>query len=133
MSDNVAVYARLPILTLVVFVLSSCGDPPSQSSTIPTPIAPSVATTDQPPPTPTVPPSKREGNPDTDLAFSVKKTLEADKDVADQGIDVTASRGTVTLWGTVGTKEERERASSVAARVPGVVSVENRLVVVKGS
>jgi len=59
--------------------------------------------------------------------------LGADKDVAGQGIDVTASKGTVTLWGTVGTNDERERARLIASRVPGVVSVEIRLIVVKGS
>jgi len=133
MSNRKAVGIRVTVLTLLVLVLSSCGEPPSQSTSIPTAIAPSVVAADQAPPVATVAASKYEGNQDTDLAFSVKKALEADKDVKDQGVDVTASSGVVKLWGTVGTQEERERASVIASRVQGVVSVENRLAVVKGS
>jgi len=39
----------------------------------------------------------------------------------------------VRLWGTVGTESERTRAERIAAGVSGVTSVDNRLVVVKGS
>lgn len=133
MRGNVAGFARLACLTIVVLALSSCGDPPSQSTTTQIPIAPSVSTPDQPSATATAPPAKSDGNLESNLANSVKRALGADKDMAGQGIDVTASKGTVTLWGTVGTNDERDRARLIASRVPGVVSVENRLVVVKGS
>ena len=69
---------------------------------------------------------------------------EADKELAKRvagaiksgklhGIDVEAAGGQVTLFGTTPTAKDRERAVSIAAKVEGVKSVENKLEVVAGS
>ena len=68
-----------------------------------------------------------------DLAADVKKALEAaSRDLA-QGVDVTANGGVVQLFGTVGSEAERREAAKIAGGIAGVTSVENRIVVVKGS
>jgi len=72
-------------------------------------------------------------DPDKVLAGKVKNALEAEPRVNGQGIDVTAADGVVSLWGTVADAAERKRAESVATSQPGVKSVNNRLVIVKGS
>ena len=72
-------------------------------------------------------------DPDKALAASVKKALDATARLNAQGVDVTASTGQVRLWGTVATAAERRLAGEVAAAVPGVSAVDNRLVVVAGS
>ena len=72
-------------------------------------------------------------DPDKALAQRVKRALESEAKVEAAGIDVTASAGAVTLWGTAATDAERRRAAQVAAKVEGVKSVDNRIAVVKGS
>jgi len=68
-----------------------------------------------------------------DLAADVKKALEnASREIA-QGVDVTANGGAVQLFGTVGSEAERREAARIAQHVAGVMSVENKIVVVKGS
>ena len=49
------------------------------------------------------------------------------------GIDVVVSDGVVSLWGTTSSKAELVRAGEVAQRVDGVKSLDNRLVIVRGS
>ena len=63
----------------------------------------------------------------------MKRALEQDAKIQAAGIDVTASSGAVTLWGTAATLGERNRAGAAAAKVDGVKTVENKLAVVKGS
>jgi osmotically-inducible protein OsmY len=63
----------------------------------------------------------------------VKKALEQAPGQIAQGIDVTARRGAVSLFGTVPSGAERGTAGKIAASVSGVSSVDNKLVVVKGS
>jgi hyperosmotically inducible periplasmic protein len=72
-------------------------------------------------------------DPNKVLAGKVKNALEAEPRVNGQGIDVTAADGIVSLWGTVADAAERRKAESVATSQPGVKSVNNRLVIVKGS
>ena len=72
-------------------------------------------------------------DPNKALAQRVKRALESEAKVEAAGIDVTASAGAVTLWGTAATDAERRRAAQVAAKVEGVKSVDNRIAVVKGS
>lgn len=69
-------------------------------------------------------------DPNKALAARVKKALEA---MQADGIDVTASDGAITLWGTTATAADRTRAAGVAAKIDGVKSVDNKLAVVKGS
>jgi hyperosmotically inducible protein len=63
----------------------------------------------------------------------VKRALEGEAKIQAAGIDVTASDGKVTLWGTAATARERNRAASVASKVEGVSAVDNQIKVVKGS
>lgn len=70
---------------------------------------------------------------DADLAARVRKALEQASSEIAQGVDVTATRGAVRLFGTVASGAARGTAGKVAASVSGVTSVENNLVVVKGS
>ena len=67
------------------------------------------------------------------LATKVKPALAAEPELKVLAIDVNASGGTVMLFGTADTRANRERAGKVASGVEGVKSVQNNLVLVKGS
>ena len=122
---------------MAVLALSACGEsapppkpapkaaPPVQQKAEPAPQAAPAA------PAPAVQ-APASANPNTQLAERVKKALEG-ASVQAAGVDVTASSGVVTLFGTVPTNEEKARAARVAAKVEGVKSVDNRIVVVRGS
>ena len=83
-----------------------------------------------PPPAPVAAPKP---DPNADLASRVKHALEDEAKIQAAGIDVTASNGRVTLWGTTASESERKRAGQVASKVAGVTGVENNLKVVRGS
>ena len=70
---------------------------------------------------------------DSDLAGRVKAALAADPALKSLTVDVTAMGTDITLHGTADTTGNREKASLVALNVQGVRSVENKLVVVRGS
>ena len=72
-------------------------------------------------------------DPNQELSIRVRRALEEAGKIDAAAIDISATDGVVTLFGTAGTKDERERAAQVAAKVDGVKSVENKLVVVRGS
>jgi hyperosmotically inducible protein len=76
------------------------------------------------------PAQAKEADPNTALAARVKKALET---IPVDGIDVTASDGAITLWGSTASAAERDRAAGLAAKIDGVKSVDNKLIVVKGS
>ena len=127
---------RALFLALAV-VTGACAPeaPPTGAQTI-------VKTTEaQPlPPAPasvplTEPEAKPEPRPDPnrELARRVMRALEDEGKIHAAAIDVTASAGVVTLWGTAATPDERQRASRVAYRVIGVTAVENKLAIASGS
>ena len=70
---------------------------------------------------------------DASLAARVKAALSAEPGLKAIAVDVAASGNAVTLVGTADNDTNREKASLIALNVPGVSSVENRLVVVRGS
>jgi hyperosmotically inducible protein len=70
---------------------------------------------------------------DKELAGRVKAALGAERALNAHGIDVVASNGAVTLFGTAETRMKRDMAGKVAASVEGVKSVENKLAIVAGS
>lgn len=72
-------------------------------------------------------------DPNAELAAKVKSALLATPDLGDLAADVVASDGAVTLFGTADTHGSVEKAGKVASEVPGVKSVQNKLVVVRGS
>ena len=67
------------------------------------------------------------------LAVRVQRALEEESRIHAAAIDVTAASGTVTLWGTATSDDERIRATRVASRIAGVKWVDNRLVIGSGS
>jgi osmotically-inducible protein OsmY len=66
---------------------------------------------------------------DAEISATVRSRLLSDTSVEAGGIDVATAGGRVTLSGTVTSFGERDKAGRLAASVPGVVSVENRLAV----
>ena len=78
-------------------------------------------------------PAEPKRDPNRELANRVMRALEGENKIQAAAIDVTASGGIVTLWGTAASQDERQRASRVAYRVIGVTAVENRLAIASGS
>ena len=66
---------------------------------------------------------------DAQVASEVQTNLRADSNIVAKDIAVQADRGIVTLTGTVNNDNERTAAASDAARVDGVRTVVNNLVV----
>jgi hyperosmotically inducible periplasmic protein len=124
---------------LIFALAAGCGESPKpkpvaappQPST-PQPAAPALAPVEPAKPV-TAAPEAPKPDPDKALAARVKKALDADSRLNAQGVDVTASHGTVRLWGTVPTAAEQKRARDIAAGVSGVSAVESKIVVVAGS
>ena len=113
---------------------AACGDQPApKPAPAPAPqAAPQPIITPAPAPEAKAPEAPKP-DPNKELAQRVKRALEAETKIQAAGIDVTASGGTVTLWGTATSTDERTRAARAAYRVPGVTMVDNKLAVVKGS
>lgn len=63
----------------------------------------------------------------------VKSALVAEPGLKALTIDVQTANGVVTLYGTTDSSESREKAVHVASKVEGVKSVQDKLVIVKGS
>jgi hypothetical protein len=126
--------------TVMVLSLAACGDQPAPVAAVKPapqpPVAAAPAPVVAPAPAPIPAPKEAEAakpNPDKELAGRVKQALEEEAKIQAAGIDVTASGGIVTLWGTTTSADERIRASRAAYRVQGVTTVDNKLAVVKGS
>lgn len=132
---------RILAACLILVLVAGCGESPKPKpvAVAPQPAAPSSAGA-QPALAPVEPakpvtaaPEVPKPDPDKALAARVKKALDADSRLNAQGVDVTASRGTVRLWGTVPTAAEHSRAREIAAGVSGVSAVESKIAVVAGS
>ena len=67
------------------------------------------------------------------LAARISEALVKDPALKDTTIDVSASDGAIELFGTVDDTGSRVRAGQIASGVPGVKTVKNHLVIVKGS
>jgi hypothetical protein len=134
---------RYPGLILLAASLAACGDQPAPKAeakpaapppavAAPVPAAPPAAAP-TPAAAPAATPEAPKADPNKELASRVKRALEDEAKIQAAGIDVTASGGTVTLWGTTASSDERIRAGRAAYRVQGVTTVDNKLAVVKGS
>jgi hyperosmotically inducible periplasmic protein len=124
-------FARLAIL--IPFALAACdsAEPPKPVELpAPKPMAQAPAPAPSPPPAPAAAPR---ASPDELLAERVRKALRDARDVDGQGVDVGAANGEVTLYGTVPSAAERRKIATFVARIEGVRSVVNKLVVVQGS
>lgn len=127
--------AFLAVAAATALTLSGCWGkqdepPPPQAQPAP-PVAPPAAT----------PLAAAENKPaaapqpdaDRSLAARVKRALDAAPRLSAQGIEITARRGIVSLFGAVDTAEDKARMEQVAGSVEGVQSVDSRLRVVAGS
>ncbi len=125
---------RKTLAALMILGLAACGDEAPKPAAKPVPEAPVAKPAPPPTPAPEAKaPEAPKPDPNKELAAAVKRALEGEAKIHAQGIDVTASDGKITLWGTAATTAERARAAKTAAAVEGVKSVENKLAVVKGS
>ena len=117
----------------IAIALAACSEPPPP----PKPAAPASPPPQAEAPKAPAPEAKAaeapKADPNKELASRVKRALEGEAKIQAAGIDVTATDGKVTLWGTTATAAERNRAGQAAAKVDGVTSVDNQLKVVKGS
>lgn len=71
---------------------------------------------------------------DEELERKVAEVLEQEPSLEDDfpGIHINVVAGAVTLWGTVSTEADRQRAEELARQVPGVRKVINQLRVREG-
>jgi hypothetical protein len=126
---------RTIFASALILSLAACGDseppPPQPAAPAATPSPQAEAPAPKAPETKA--PEAAKPDPNKELARRVKQALEGDGKIQGAGIDVTATDGKVTLWGTTATPGERNRAGQIAAKVDGVSSVDNQLKVVKGS
>jgi hyperosmotically inducible periplasmic protein len=72
-------------------------------------------------------------DPNKELAGQVESALHRAPGLEALAVDVVASDGVVTLFGTADSRDNVEQAGKVASGVPGVKSVQNKIVVVRGS
>lgn len=70
---------------------------------------------------------------DATITAKINAALAADEQLRALQIDVDTKAGHVTMTGPAPDEAARERATTLAQAVVGVVSVENRLAVVKGN
>jgi hyperosmotically inducible protein len=68
-----------------------------------------------------------------ELSGQVESALHRTPGLEALAVDVVASDGVVTLFGTADSHDNVEQAGKVASGVPGVKSVQNKIVVVRGS
>lgn len=119
------------LAVFAVLALAACGEEAPKPAALVKPMAQPAAPAVQPPQAKE--PEAPKPDPNKELARRVKQALDSDGKVQGGAIDVTASDGKVTLWGTTATDAERKHAASVATKVEGVKSVDNQIKVVKGS
>ncbi len=116
--------------------LAACGEssppPPKPQAAAPAPAAPQAQAAPAPAVAPAPAPADKP-DPDKALAAKVHDALRASLGSLADGIDVTASSGTVTLWGTVPEAAKRHVALRAASGVAGVKSVKDNMAVVAGS
>ncbi len=126
----------------LAFLLASCGEespppPPEPQAAAPAPTsqaqpAPAPIAAAAPAPAPVVE-KVYKPDPDKALAAKVQDALRAALGSLADGIDVTASGGRVTLWGTVPETAKRRKALRAATGVKGVKSVRDNMALVSGS
>jgi len=125
-----------PLLLAVAssLALVACdSDEPIKPAVVTTPIKPPAQETAADPPPAPVPVVAAKPSPDAVLAARVTRALRDSTRVPGQGVDATVDGGVVTLYGTVPSADDRGKVGDFVARIDGVRSVVNKLVVVQGS
>jgi hypothetical protein len=149
MDINSAQCRRRPLRTLaaagaLAILLAACGHesppPPKPQPITPQPAAPQAQAQPAPAPTasaataaPAAAAQEEKPDPDKLLAQKVQRALRRSLGSLADGIDVTASRGKVTLWGTVPEVAKQRLAGRPATGVAGVKSVLDNMSIVSGS
>jgi len=113
--------------------LAACGEqspPPPKPQPAAAQAQPAPAAAVAPAPAPQ---KAEQPDPDKALAAKVQQSLHAALGSLADGIDVTASGGAVTLWGTVPETAKRKQALRAASGVAGVKSVKDNMAIVAGS
>jgi len=113
----------------LAFALAACDKPQPNVAVPPPPApvqAPVAAKPAEPPPAP-------QPSPSAQLAAKIKSALRSAGNLDAQGVDVTVAEGVVTLHGTVPAADESRNIAAFVARMDGVRSVVNNLVVIRGS
>ncbi len=120
------------LAALIATALAACSEAePPKPAAVPEPPKPvALAPAPTPPPAPAAAPAV---SPDEQLAERVKKALRDTRKVEGQGVGVRVAGGTVTLYGTAPTRDERRRIEAFVAEVEGVQAVVSKLVIVRGS
>lgn len=120
------------LAALIATALAACSEAePPKPAAVPEPPKPVALA---PAPAPTPPPAAAPAvSPDEQLAERVKKALRDTRKVEGQGVGVRVAGGTVTLYGTAPTSDERRRIEAFVAEVEGVQAVVSKLVIVRGS
>ena len=115
----------------LAFTLSACGQngTPGAKSTDVTPPQAAV----QPAPAAPAQAAAPKADPDADLAARVKSAFARDPQVKMLPIDIRASNGVVTLYGTADDAKLRDKAVQIAQGVDGVKSVSANVQIVRGS
>lgn len=116
----------------LALALAACGEsaPPAAKSTDVTPPQAAV----QPAPADTAKTAAApKADPDAELAAKVKSAFANDPQLKMLPIDVRASNGAVTLYGTAENTKLRDQAVRTAKGVEGVTSVSANVQIVRGS
>lgn len=119
------------IAILIPFALAACDSAePPKAAEPPRPLAQAPAAVPTPAPAPVAAPQP---SAEERLAERVKLALRDTRKVDGQGIGVRVAGGTVTLYGTAPSADERRRIEQFVAGVEGVQAVVSKLVIVRGS
>jgi len=123
--------------TALAATLAACGEDAPPKTTVQPAAAPASAPPAAKPapievaaPEPAPPPRT---DPNVELAGKVKSALHSTPGLEALAVDIVAADGAVTLFGTADSPDSLKKAAQVAAGVPGVKSVQNKMVVVRGS
>jgi hypothetical protein len=118
----------------VLFSLAACGETeppkPVAAPQAPKPLVQPAAPVES---LAKAPPAASAPSAEELLAERVKKALRDTRKVEGQGVGVRVAGGTVTLYGTAPTADERRRIEAFVAGVEGVQAVVSKLVIVRGS
>jgi len=127
---------RVALASALACALVACGkeEPPrAMQPATAQPATPPAAKAGEIRAEPSAPPPVPKMDPNAELAGKVTSALRATSGLEALAVDVVAADGAVTMFGTADTRESIEKAGKVASGVPGVKSVQNKIVVVRGS
>lgn len=119
------------LAVLATLAVGACSEPEPPKPAAVRPVQPLA----QPAQTAAAVPAPAPAAPSADelLLDRVTRALRDTRQVEGQGVDVTVSGGTVSLFGTAPSADARRAIERFVAGLDGVNAVVNKLVVVRGS